>query len=139
MKLKILFISSLLLCIYACQKIDLSEIEKTKILLSGTGGVMSTFRVWKLDSTILNNKPYELSKIQKNYNKTFFHDMSYSDSDLNKGYWEIVVSNKINQYIVVGNKMDTTHYDILKINEQELILKVTKGTENIVYSFSIIN
>lgn len=123
----------------ACSKEVLSDVDKQKVLLSGTGGTMSTERVWKLDSVLLNNTPLKLSAIQKKYKKTFAYNGDYSDSDLNTGKWSINQINNLIQVNTLPKKNDTTKYDILSIDQYKLILKNTIGSESIIYFFIISN
>ena len=64
---KSLFVILFTIFLVSCVKEALSDLTKNKILLAGTGGVMSTYRVWKLDSAIKNNQVLTEKDIKEGY------------------------------------------------------------------------
>ncbi len=134
---KSLFVILFTIFLVSCVKETLSDLTKNKILLSGTGGVMSTYRVWKLDSAKLNNQTLKLTTQQKSYKKKYFFNNSYTDTDLNEGVWDMYAANQLRQVNFLKNRKDTVEYDLLSISSINLILKESDKTNNIVYFFSI--
>jgi hypothetical protein len=134
---KNLFIILFAIFLVSCVKETISDLTKNKILLAGTGGVMSTYRVWKLDSAIKNNQALKLTTQQKLFKKKYFFNNTYTDTDLNEGIWDMISTNKLRQVIFLNNTKDTVEYDLISINSINLILKESDKTNNIIYFFSI--
>jgi hypothetical protein len=122
---------------YSCSKESLSTLSKNKILLAGTGGIISTYRVWRLDSAKLNNKLIVLSSQQMQFKKKYYFNKTYTDSDLNRGKWEFLNDNKLQQIIYHIKSNDTVNYDLLLLNTNKLTLKYGINSNNIVYYFTI--
>ena len=130
----------LFLIINSCKKDNsVTPIEFQKQLLAGIGTFQNTQRKWKIDSVHVNGSPITLTTIQKNYFKIFVYDGSYSDYDLNEGEWQINTLDKLKQVIVykTTGKIDSTVFDITKINTYQLKLKLQSS--NIEYTFKISN
>ena len=123
-----------------CKKANVvTPIDFQKQLLAGIGTFQNTQRKWKSDSVHINGSPVNLTPIQKNYFKIFVYDGSYSDYDLNEGEWQINTLDKLKQIIIYKStgKIDSTLYDIIKINTYQLKLKLSSS--NIEYTFKISN
>lgn len=128
------------LFIYSCKKTNvITPIEFQKQLLAGVGTFQNTQRKWKIDSVHLNGTPIVLTAIQKNYYKIFVYDGTYLDYDLNEGEWQINTLDKLKQIIIYKStgKIDSTIYDITKINNYQLKLKLPAS--NVEYTFKISN
>ena len=98
MKKALLFIS-LLFLLFSCNKTDfLSPIAFQKSLLAGTGKYKNTQHVWFLDSLVYNGVPFKLSTAQKQYNRTYFSNGTFSDSDGYAGKWDISNLNELDTY-----------------------------------------
>lgn len=138
--MKLLFIYIVIVsCFLSCTKINVSEIERERIMLAGVGNPGDVFHTWVLDSAVLNGSPVALSSFQKQYKKIFFFSRTYKDSDLNEGKWDITEIKKLKQYIYIKSNIDSITYDILNINAFNLTIKATKGNDNLVYYFEITN
>jgi len=138
-----LLIVTALALVAACSKTTVTPpLEFQKQLLAGTGSFQNTQHIWQLDSTKINGVNSILTKVQKNYKKTFTFDGGYSDSDNNTGKWEIPALNKLKQtfFYQLTNKQDSTTYDIVFINsvQMSLSLKLANG-QTAIYSFKISN
>jgi len=138
-----LLIVTALALVVACSKTAVTPpLEFQKQLLAGTGSLQNTQHIWQLDSTKINGVDSILTKVQKNYKKTFTFDGGYSDSDNNTGKWEIPALNKLKQTFLyqLTNKQDSTTYDIVFINsvQMSLSLKLANG-QTAIYSFKISN
>jgi hypothetical protein len=83
----------LYLCIVlfaSCNKSDfLNGVNFEKFLLSGSGNYHNTEHTWYLDSLVINNVPFKLTQKEKLYNKTFYSNGSFTDSDGYSGKWDI--------------------------------------------------
>jgi len=137
MKNKKLYVMIFIIVSYSCSKESLSTLSKNKILLAGTGGIISTYRVWRLDSAKLNNKLIVLSSQQMQFKKKYYFNKTYTDSDLNRGKWEFLNDNKLQQIIYHIKSNDTVNYDLLLLNTNKLTLKYGINSNNIVYYFTI--
>lgn len=130
------------LFLFSCTKNVVSDpVQFQKELLSGSGRVENTQRIWQLDSTIIDNINQDLSIYQKKYKKTFTYNGLYSDTDNNTGNWEITALNKLKLTTTYyfNNKVDITLFDIISITPAQLKLfyKNTNG-QNITHVFKIV-
>jgi hypothetical protein len=138
--LVVIFIVVSFASINGCKKDNVvTPIEFQKQLLAGIGTFQNTQRKWKIDSVHVNGSPITLTPIQKNYYKIFVYDGSYSDYDLNEGEWQINTLDKLKQVIVYKStgKIDSTLFDITKLNNYQLKLKLS--TSDVEYTFKISN
>lgn len=138
--LVVIFIVVSFAFIHGCKKDNVvTPIEFQKQLLAGIGTFQNTQRKWKIDSVHVNGSPITLTPIQKNYYKIFVYDGSYSDYDLNEGEWQINTLDKLKQVIVYKStgKIDSTLFDITKLNNYQLKLKLS--TSDVEYTFKISN
>ena len=134
--------SSIALTIGCSKTVPKTPLEFQKELLAGSGTYLNTERTWQLDSTRINGVNSVLTTVQKNYKKTFTFDSKYSDTDNNIGKWEISTLNKLKQtyFYQLANKQDSTTYDIVSINSDQMSLsiKLSNG-QTAIYSFKISN
>ena len=111
-------------------------------LLSGTGRVQNTQRIWQLDSTIIDDKKQDLSIYQKQYKRTFTYNGLYNDTDNNTGKWEITTLNKLKLTIsyYFNNKVDIILYDIISIDLSQLKLTYKNSNgQTITHVFKLAN
>lgn len=95
MKKSILYIA-LIILITSCNKSEfMNDVDFQKFLLSGSGNYHNTEHTWYLDSLVINNVPYKLTAKEKLYNKTFFNNGTFTDSDGYSGKWNITVLNEL--------------------------------------------
>ncbi len=96
---KSLFFITLIFILISCNKSDfLSPVNFQKFLLSGSGNYKNTQHVWFLDSLVYNGVPYKLTSVQKQYNRTYLSNGTFSDSDGYTGKWEISNLNELESY-----------------------------------------
>ena len=138
--LVVIFIVVSFAFIHGCKKDNVvTPIEFQKQLLAGIGTFQNTQRKWKIDSIHINGTAVTLTQNQKNYYKIYVYDGTYMDYDLNEGEWQINTLDKLKQIIIyksTGN-IDSTLFDIIKINTYQLKLKLSNS--NIEYTFKISN
>jgi hypothetical protein len=121
----------------SCNKSDfLNGIEFQKYLLAGSGNYHNTEHTWYLDSLVINNVPYKLTTKDKTYNKTFYKNGTYSDSDGYTGKWNI---SKIDELLIavksntLGSYIETKS-SIIDINSFKFSYSVT-GLNNVKYDY----
>jgi hypothetical protein len=95
---KILFFITIAL-LFSCNKSEfLNPVNFQKFLLSGSGNYKNTQHVWFLDSLVYNGVPFKLTAAQKQYNRTYFSNGTFSDSDGYTGKWDITNVNELSTY-----------------------------------------
>jgi hypothetical protein len=125
----------------SCNKSEfLSPVNFQKYLLAGSGNYKNTQHVWFLDSLVYNGNPYKLSTVQKQYNRTYFSNGTFSDSDGYSGKWDITNLNELNTY--VKNSFTATYVPskckIVDINSVRFIYDITiSDTSKFQYFFTI--
>lgn len=121
----------------SCNKSEfLNDIDFQKYLISGSGNYHNTQHTWYLDSLVINNVPYKLTSKDKMFNKTFYNNGTYSDSDGYSGKWNI---NKIDELLIsVKNNATGTYIEtksnITDINSFKFSYTVT-GVNNVKYDY----
>ena len=98
MKKYLLYIITIFL-ISSCNKSDfLDKVNFQKFLLAGSGNYENTSHTWFLDSLVINGVPKVLSLREKQYNRTYFSNGTFSDSDGYAGKWDISNLNELDTY-----------------------------------------
>lgn len=126
-----------ILCLISCNKSEfLNDIDFQKYLISGSGNYHNTQHTWYLDSLVINNVPYKLTSKDKMFNKTFYNNGTYSDSDGYSGKWNI---NKIDELLISVKNNATGSYietksSIIDINSFKFCYTVT-GVNNVKYDY----
>ena len=88
--MKNIFLFLMIILFASCNKSDfLNGISFEKFLLAGSGNYHNTEHTWYLDSLVINNVPLKLTQKDKMYNKVFFSNGSFTDSDGYSGKWDI--------------------------------------------------
>lgn len=136
MKKSIIYIS-LMILITSCNKSDfMNEISFQKFLLSGSGNYHNTEHTWYLDSLVINNVPYKLTVKEKLYNKTFFNNGTFTDSDGYSGKWDITKIDELSTSLknnTTGLFVETK-LNIIDINSFQFIYSVV-GMNNTKYDY----
>jgi hypothetical protein len=126
-----------ILCLIGCNKSEfLNDIDFQKYLISGSGNYHNTQHTWYLDSLVINNVPYKLTSKDKMFNKTFYNNGTYSDSDGYSGKWNI---SKVDELLISVKNNATGSYietksSIIDINSFKLSYTVT-GVNNVKYDY----
>ena len=129
MKKYIIFISTVFIVI-ACNKSDfLNNINFQKFLLSGSGNYHNTEHKWYLDSLVVDGVPYILTSKQKTYNRTYFNNGSFNDSDGYSGKWDILKQDELTVYFknsFTGTYIESK-WNILDISSTKFTYKITNA------------
>jgi len=133
MKKYLIFISFIILTI-SCNKSDFqSPVNFQKFLLSGSGNYKNTQHVWFLDSLVYNGVPYNLNAAQRQYNRTYFSNGTFSDSDGYTGKWDITTINELNTYFknsftgsYVQSKWKITDINSVRLSYEIIISDTSK-------------
>lgn len=126
-----------MILITSCNKSDfMNEISFQKFLLSGSGNYHNTEHTWYLDSLVINNVPYKLTVKEKLYNKTFFNNGTFTDSDGYSGKWDITKIDELSTSLknnTTGLFVETK-LNIIDINSFQFIYSVV-GMNNTKYDY----
>lgn len=136
MKKSILYIA-LILLVTSCNKSEfMNAVDFQKFLLSGSGNYHNTEHTWYLDSLVINNVPLKLTATDKLYNKTYYSNGTFSDSDGYTGKWDIAKIDELNTSL--KNNVNGTYIQsnakIIDINSFKLVYTVT-GSNNSKYDY----
>lgn len=140
--INVISISSCLLILSCTKKVENDPLQFQLELLSGTGRVQNTQRVWQLDSTIIDNINQNLTIYQKQYKKTFIYNGIYIDTDNNTGKWEITSLNKLKltTSYFFNNKVDIIIFDIVSIDLGRLkLFYKNSNNQGITHVFKLVN
>lgn len=135
MKKYILFLSVIVLL--SCNKSDfLNDINFQKYLLSGSGNYHNTEHTWYLDSLVINNTPLKLTAKDKLYNKVFYANGNFKDSDGYTGKWDITSLNELTVSLKNNNNNSyiETKSQIIDINSFKFSYSVI-GVNNTKYEY----
>jgi len=135
MKKYILFLS--LIVLISCNKSEfLNDINFQKYLLSGSGNYHNTEHTWYLDSLVINNTPLKLTAKDKLYNKVFYANGSFKDSDGYTGKWDITSLNELTVSLKNNNNNSyiETKSQIIDINSIKFSYSVI-GVNNTKYEY----
>ncbi len=135
MKKYILFLSVIVLL--SCNKSDfLNDINFQKYLLSGSGNYHNTEHTWYLDSLVINNIPLKLTAKDKLYNKVFYANGSFKDTDGYNGKWDITSLNELTVSLKNNNNNSyiETKSQIIDINSFKFSYSVI-GVNNTKYEY----
>lgn len=137
---KILFCTTIIL-LFSCNKSNfLNPVNFQKFLLSGSGNYNNTQHVWYLDSLVYNGVPFKLSTAQKQYNRTYFSNGNFSDSDGYSGKWDITNLNELSIFFknsFTGSYVPSK-WKILDINSVRFSYNIiTSDTSKYQYFFKI--
>ena len=131
----------ILLFLVGCNKSDfLDAVHFQKFLLAGSGNYKNTQHIWYLDSLVYNGIPYKLTTAQRQYNRTYLSNGTFTDSDGYSGRWDITNFDELSTYFknnLTGNYI-SSKWKIIDINSFKLSYNITlSDTSKYEYYFKI--